>query len=143
MDRLEELADRTRTMFRWAFTQHHTVKDVTVIDSAYGDITTTYVELKDKVTTTTDDSSSNATKKDGAWKEMSDGCASCWTQDLCHLSPERTQSTAYAAGRYGHVMFPECSHEPAVKLSETMLDTVGQGWASRVIFHSRQAQQSR
>ncbi|KAG0343165.1 hypothetical protein BG004_005470, partial [Podila humilis] len=138
MDRLEELADMARTKIWWPFTQHHTVKDVTVIDSAYGDIMTTYVKPKDKVTTITNNnnnnSNSNATKKDGTWKEMFDGCASWWTQGLGHGSPELTQSAAYAAGRYGHVMFPECSHEPAVKLAETMLDTVGQGWASRVFF---------
>ncbi|KAG0355687.1 hypothetical protein BG005_005390 [Podila minutissima] len=128
MDRLEELADKARTSIWWPFTQHHTVKDVTVIDSAYGDIMTTYVEPKDKLT------AANGTKKDGSWKEMFDGCASWWTQGLGHGSPELTQSAAYAAGRYGHVMFPECSHEPAVKLSETLLGTVGQGWASRVFF---------
>ncbi|GJJ69247.1 bifunctional dethiobiotin synthetase / adenosylmethionine---8-amino-7-oxononanoate aminotransferase [Entomortierella parvispora] len=122
LDRLEELGDKARTSIWWPFTQHQTVKDVTVIDSAYGDIMTTYVEPKDKL------------KAEGKWKEMFDGCASWWTQGLGHGSPALTRSAAYAAGRYGHVMFPECSHEPAVKLSETLLETVGEGWASRVFF---------
>ncbi|KAG0044167.1 hypothetical protein BGZ83_010587 [Gryganskiella cystojenkinii] len=128
LDRLEELADKARTSIWWPFTQHQTVKDVTVIDSAYGDIMTTYIEPKDKLTTTT------SQDKEGRWREMFDGCASWWTQGLGHGSPALTQSAAYAAGRYGHVMFPECAHEPAVKLTETMLETVGEGWASRVFF---------
>ena len=122
LDRLEELGDKARTSIWWPFTQHQTVKDVTVIDSAYGDIMTTYIEPKDKLTA------------EGKWREMFDGCASWWTQGLGHGSPALTRSAAYAAGRYGHVMFPECSHEPAVKLSETLLETVGEGWASRVFF---------
>ncbi|KAI8598650.1 pyridoxal phosphate-dependent transferase [Dissophora ornata] len=121
LDRLESLAETARTSIWWPFTQHQTVKDVTVIDSAYGDIMTTYVEDKKD-------------KKEWKWKEMFDGCASWWTQGLGHGSPALTQAAAYAAGRYGHVMFPECAHEPAVQLTETLLDTVGQGWASRVFF---------
>ncbi|KAF9899684.1 hypothetical protein BX616_002895 [Lobosporangium transversale] len=140
LDRLESLADKARTSIWWPFTQHQTVKEVTVIDSAYGDIMTTYLESK-KDTQSIGTSTQNVTvanESDGGrqwkWKEMFDGCASWWTQGLGHGSPELTQSAAYAAGRYGHVMFPECAHEPAVKLTETLLETVGDGWASRVFF---------
>ncbi|KAG0367673.1 hypothetical protein BGZ54_003469 [Gamsiella multidivaricata] len=128
LDRLEELADKARTSIWWPFTQHQTVKEVTVIDSAYGDIMTTYVDPKEKAATGANGN------QEGTWKEMFDGCASWWTQGLGHGSPALTQSAAYASGRYGHVMFPECAHEPAVKLAETLLDTVGQDWASRVFF---------
>ncbi|KAF9109343.1 hypothetical protein BGX27_007728 [Mortierella sp. AM989] len=122
LDRLEELADKAKTSIWWPFTQHQTVKEVTVIDSAYGDIMTTLVESQGK------------DKREWKWREMFDGCASWWTQGLGHGSPALTQSAAYASGRYGHVMFPECAHEPAVKLTETLLETVGQDWASRVFF---------
>ncbi|KAI8362099.1 onanonoxo-7-onima-8-eninoihtemlysoneda [Mortierella sp. GBAus27b] len=134
-DRLEELADKARTSIWWPFTQHQNVKEVTVIDSAYGDIMTTYVEPKDKSSgssSLTSDQANDA--KEWKWREMFDGCASWWTQGLGHGSPLLTQSAAYAAGRYGHVMFPECAHEPAVQLTETLLDTVGKDWASRVFF---------
>ncbi|KAF9922068.1 hypothetical protein FBU30_007842 [Linnemannia zychae] len=131
MDRLEELGDKARTSIWWPFTQHQNVKDVTVIDSAYGDIMTTYAPPSTSVAAT---ESMDAAKKEWRWREMFDGCASWWTQGLGHGSHLLTQSAAYAAGRYGHVMFPECSHEPAVKLTETLLETVGEGWASRVFF---------
>ncbi|KAG0265394.1 hypothetical protein BG011_004779 [Mortierella polycephala] len=135
LDRLEELADKARTSIWWPFTQHKAVKEVTVIDSAYGDIMTTYVEPRDQLTATIDaEGKDGKNKKEWRWREMFDGCASWWTQGLGHGSPALTRSAAYAAGRYGHVMFPECAHEPAVKLTETLLETVGQGWASRVFF---------
>ncbi|KAG0006967.1 hypothetical protein BGZ65_000991 [Modicella reniformis] len=136
MDRLKELADKARTSIWWPFTQHQTVKEVTVIDSAYGDIMTTYVEPKVDPTSPSGHHTDNAKKEEveWRWREMFDGCASWWTQGLGHGSPALTQSAAYAAGRYGHVMFPECAHEPAIQLTETLLDTVGKNWASRVFF---------
>jgi dethiobiotin synthetase/adenosylmethionine--8-amino-7-oxononanoate aminotransferase len=83
-----------------------------------------------------DTKSENGVKNENEWKwrEMFDGCASWWTQGLGHGSIALTQSAAYASGRYGHVMFPECAHEPATKLTDTLLETVGKGWASRVFF---------
>ncbi|KAG0242030.1 hypothetical protein BGW41_005013 [Actinomortierella wolfii] len=130
MDRLESLGDKARDIIWWPFTQHKTVKEVTTIDSAFGDIMTTFAPAGKNGAT--DNSTQN--NKDGSWREMYDGCASWWTQGLGHGSPELTQSAMYASGRYGHLMFPECAHEPAVQLSETVLRTVGKGWASRVFF---------
>jgi len=40
----------------------------------------------------------------------------------------------YAAARYGHVMFPENVHEPALHSAEILLGGVGKGWASRVYY---------
>jgi len=40
----------------------------------------------------------------------------------------------YAAARYGHVMFPENVHEPALHSAEVLLGGVGKGWASRVYY---------
>ncbi|KAF9204845.1 hypothetical protein BGZ49_004800 [Haplosporangium sp. Z 27] len=134
LDRLEELADKARTSIWWPFTQHQTVKEVTVIDSAYGDIMTTLVESSPKNSSLATTGAESNDKREWKWREMFDGCASWWTQGLGHGSKALTQSVAYASGRYGHVMFPECAHEPAVKLTETLLDTVGQNWASRVFF---------
>lgn len=36
--------------------------------------------------------------------------------------------------RYGHVLFPENVHEPAVTLSEQLVRGVGEGWAARVFY---------
>ncbi|EEF31657.1 adenosylmethionine-8-amino-7-oxononanoate aminotransferase, putative, partial [Ricinus communis] len=40
----------------------------------------------------------------------------------------------YAAGRFGHVMFPENVYEPALECAELLLEGVGRGWASRRYF---------
>lgn len=45
-------------------------------------------------------------------------------------------AAAAAAGRYGHVLFPDIVHEPAIRLSQKLLSTdgPGYGWADRVFF---------
>lgn len=119
-DRLETMAEKSRDTFWWPFTQHELVKDVTVIDSAHQDYFTTYEKSKKE-------GSSDLTAK-----EMFDSCASWWTQGLGHANPDLTLSAAYAAGRYGHVIFPESTNEPALSLAEKVLDK--DTWASRVFF---------
>ncbi|KAJ9126398.1 hypothetical protein QFC24_002136 [Naganishia onofrii] len=51
-----------------------------------------------------------------------------------HGNPELTLAAASAAGRYGHVLFPSGTHLPALTLAETLLSSIGKGWASRVFF---------
>ncbi|KAI7896454.1 pyridoxal phosphate-dependent transferase [Mucor mucedo] len=116
-DRLETMAQKSRDTFWWPFTQHELVKDVTVIDSAHHDYFTTYEK--------------NPTGEMSP-KEMFDSCASWWTQGLGHANPDLTLSAAAAAGRYGHVIFPESTNEPALSLAEKVLDK--DTWASRVFF---------
>lgn len=116
-DRLETMADISRKVFWWPFTQHEIVKDVTVIDSAHSDFFTTY-ERKGN--------------KNMIPKEMFDGVASWWTQGLGHGNPDLTLSAAHAAGRYGHVIFPESTNEPALSLAQKILEK--DIWASRVFF---------
>lgn len=44
-------------------------------------------------------------------------------------------AAAQAAGRYGHVMFPQATHLPALKLAEALIQgPPGKGWASRAFF---------
>ncbi|KAI8384266.1 pyridoxal phosphate-dependent transferase [Radiomyces spectabilis] len=114
-DRLEQMADKSREVFWWPFTQHETVKDVTVIDSAYNDYFLTYAKNENKELEP---------------KEMFDSCASWWTQGLGHGNPDLALTAAHAAGRYGHVMFPEATNEPALALAEKVLEK--DTWASRV-----------
>ncbi|KAI8983017.1 pyridoxal phosphate-dependent transferase [Pilobolus umbonatus] len=115
-DRLESMSEKSRSTFWWPFTQHDLVKDVTVIDSAHDDYFTTYENKEDELKP----------------KEMFDSCASWWTQGLGHGNPTLTLSAAHAAGRYGHVIFPESTNEPALSLAETVLEK--DNWASRVFF---------
>lgn len=43
------------------------------------------------------------------------------------LQIELARDMGYAAGRFGHVMFPENVYEPALKCSELLLEGVGKG----------------
>ena len=44
-------------------------------------------------------------------------------------------AAAAAAGRHGHVIFPDMVHAPALELSKKLLsDGPDKGWASRVFF---------
>ncbi|KAI8092792.1 pyridoxal phosphate-dependent transferase [Halteromyces radiatus] len=120
-DRLESMAEKSRETFWWPFTQHNMVKEVTVIDSAHQDHFVTYTKPSSSSTTTNVEA-----------KEMFDSCASWWTQGLGHGNPKLTLAAAYAAGRYGHVMFPECGNESALSLAEKVLER--DTWASRVFY---------
>lgn len=121
---LDSLPRRTLDTVWWPFVQHGLVKsekDVTVIDSAASDFFSVY--------------SSNETTQGSLLTPQFDGSASWWTQALGHAHPELTLAAAGAAGRYGHVMFPQATHLPALKLAERLVhDGPGKGWASRAFF---------
>lgn len=114
-DRLTSMADKARDIHWWPFTQHNLVKEVTVVDSAHQDHFVTYAKTPDNEVEA---------------KEMFDSCASWWTQGLGHGNAKLTLAAANAAGRYGHVMFPECTNEPSLALAEKILER--DTWASRV-----------
>ncbi|KAJ3158472.1 hypothetical protein HK101_001311 [Irineochytrium annulatum] len=125
--RLEGMDGKAREVFWWPFTQHKMVGRTTTIDSAYGDH---YLTFEGEGTV--------GDKTQGEDKEASrplfDACASWWTQSVGHAHPNITMAAGRAAGRYGHVIFPESVHEPALELAERLLNGVGKGWASRVFF---------
>ena len=52
------------------------------------------------------------------------------------MQPALVGAIAAAAGRYGHVMYPENAHEPGVAAAQALLGGVGAGWAERVYFSS-------
>jgi dethiobiotin synthetase/adenosylmethionine--8-amino-7-oxononanoate aminotransferase len=56
------------------------------------------------------------------------------SQSHGHGAEPLTLAAAKAAGRYGHVLFPSGTNEPALELAEKLKETVGQGWADRVFF---------
>ncbi|TFK72989.1 PLP-dependent transferase [Pluteus cervinus] len=126
--RLQELISmpkRALSSIWWPFVQHSHISpsDVTVIDSAYQDFFSTH-----KPATTSSSTTSQL-------KPEFDGSASWWTQAIGHAHPSLTLAAASASGRYGHVLFPQAIHSPALKLAEWLVhEGPGKGWASRAFF---------
>ncbi|KAH8906424.1 PLP-dependent transferase [Coniochaeta sp. PMI_546] len=121
ISRLETMSTTAHKTIWYPFTQqkHLSPEKITVIDSASGDNFQTLVPKAG----------------DGALLRPSfDGSASWWTQGLGHGNPALTLAAAYAAGRYGHVMFAEAVHEPALSLAETLLSLVANPRLTRVFY---------
>ncbi|KAF2219935.1 pyridoxal phosphate-dependent transferase [Elsinoe ampelina] len=119
-EKLNSLSERAHQSIWHPFLQHteRNPENILAIDSAYGDHFQAVVPSKDLGPVGT-----------SILKPAFDGSASWWTQGLGHGNPELALTAAYAAGRYGHVMFANAAHEPAVALAETMLtrnNTMGQ-----------------
>ncbi|KAG8651802.1 hypothetical protein MANES_06G023800v8 [Manihot esculenta] len=120
IQRLNDMPKKARDVFWWPFTQHRLVPEetVTVIDSRCGENFAVYKAQNNE-----------------CMIEQFDACASWWTQGPdATLQIELARDMGYAAGRFGHVMFPENVYEPALKCSELLLEGVGKGWASRTYF---------
>ncbi|KDQ06727.1 hypothetical protein BOTBODRAFT_140806 [Botryobasidium botryosum FD-172 SS1] len=128
LESLESMPQRTLDSVWWPFTQHGLVrgpKDVTVIDSAFGDFFSVYQDPKGRHTS----------GPSSVLRPHLDGSASWWTQAFGHAHPEITLAAAQAAGRYGHVIFPLATNEPALTLAERLVkDGPGKGWAQRAFF---------
>ena len=131
VEELHGMSRRTLDTVWWPFVQHGLIKnegDVNVIDSACGDYFTVYNGHKA--------SSLPSTAVPGSLLESQfDGSATWWTQALGHAHPALTLAAARAAGRYGHVMFPQATHAPALRLAERLVhDGPGRNWASRAFI---------
>ncbi|CAI5741561.1 unnamed protein product [Peronospora destructor] len=116
LERFKHMKERAEQVFWWPFTQHKKIGGMSMIDSAHGDEFSVYRPKSNMV------------------EPLFDACASWWTQGVGHGNSKMAMALAYAAGRYGHVMFPENAHEPALQLSERLLASIGKGWASRVYY---------
>lgn len=134
---LGSMAQRTRDTCWWPFTQHQLTRtnaEVNVIDSAYGD----FFSMLDQRPAT------NSSGGGGLLQPVFDGSASWWTQCLGHAPQRLVTAAAHAAGRYGHVLFPNGTHEPALQLAEqltgkntaeaSLQTNPGYAWADRVFF---------
>lgn len=118
--KLHDMPREARDIIWWPFTQHKLVPDggVTVIDSRCGENFSVFKVQKTEVIA-----------------PLFDACASWWTQGPdATLQTELAREMGYAAARFGHVMFPENVHEPALNCAELLLQGVGKGWASRAYF---------
>jgi bifunctional dethiobiotin synthetase / adenosylmethionine---8-amino-7-oxononanoate aminotransferase len=116
---LESLSSIGKDVLWWPFTQHQNIDNVSVIDSSVGDYYSV-LEMNDN--------------DEMSRRFLFDACASWWTQGLGHGEPTMGLAAAAAAGRYGHVIFPQVCHSPAVLLAEKLLNGPGRGWARRAFF---------
>ncbi|EMD33470.1 hypothetical protein CERSUDRAFT_118053 [Gelatoporia subvermispora B] len=135
---LETMPRRTLDTIWWPFVQHGLVKseaDVNVLDSASGDFFSVYNGRRSSPSASPPALSAQGSPKTSLLEPQFDGSASWWTQAVGHAHPELALAAARAAGRYGHVMFPQGTHLPALKLAERLVhDGPGKGWASRAFF---------
>ena len=139
-ERIKELYTmprRTLDTIWWPFVQHGLVndeRDVNVIDSAWGDHFTVFNGHRSPSPSST--LALAVVPSDGSFLESQfDGSASWWTQSLGHAHPALTLAAARAAGRYGHLMYPQATHKPALRLAERLVhDGPGKGWASRAFI---------
>ena len=120
------------------FRQHGLPQDIVAIDSAYGDQFQAHIPDPDSPSNPKAMSSglNNITmpKTSDMLTPLFDGSASWWTQGLGHGNPALSLTAAHAAGRYGHVMFANAVHEPALDLSYSLLSGLGNPRLSRVFY---------
>ena len=128
LNELVSMSSRTHTQIWWPFVQHSSThpnpNSITIIDSAH----------KDHFSVYNDDRAHRPETADSLLRHKFDGSASWWTQTLGHSNPTLTLAAARSAGRYGHVLFPQSTHLPALNLAEALLAGPGKGWASRVFY---------
>ena len=124
--KLKSLSQRANDIIWHPFMQHteRSEKTILAIDSAYGD----YFQAH------TSNASAASDREDSLVKPAFDGSASWWTQGLGHGNPSLALTAAHTAGRYGHVMFANAAHEPAVTLAETLLKNLKNPRLSRVFY---------
>lgn len=120
MARLDSMAESASARIWYPFTQQKllTPDKIAVIDSAHGD----FFQILAPGSTSS------------VLQPAFDGSASWWTQGLGHGSSQLSLAAAYAAGRYGHVMFAGAIHEPALTLAETLLCRLNNPRLARVFY---------
>ncbi|KAH8805322.1 hypothetical protein F5884DRAFT_679409 [Xylogone sp. PMI_703] len=125
IEKLESMATKAETHIWYPFTQHQglTSKNILTIDSAKGDFFQTY-----QSTNLSQEPNKNL------MRSTLDGSASWWTQGVGHGDAQLSLSAAYAAGRYGHVMFAGAVNEPAITLAELLLQNMGNPRLKKVFY---------
>ncbi|OTA98657.1 hypothetical protein M426DRAFT_104409 [Hypoxylon sp. CI-4A] len=125
IERLESMADSAYKHIWYPFTQHKLISpdNIVAIDSARGDFFQTLVPK-----------AAETNGEQPILQPSFDGSASWWTQGLGHGNPSLAIAAAYAAGRYGHVMFPGAIHEPALALTEILLQGMNNPRLTRVFY---------
>lgn len=118
------------------FRQYGLPQTLVVIDSAYGDNFAAYTPTDPPDQQAEQISSINTIQPSTSslLNPLFDGSASWWTQGLGHGNPTLALTAAHAAGRYGHVMFANAVHEPALDLAYNLLTTLANPRLSRVFY---------
>ena len=120
MKKLNALANDALDTLWWPFTQHEMVKKdmVAVIDGRSQDDFVIYDENTETV------------------QHRFDAAASWWTQGITSDKANESLHRAlmHACGRYGHVMFPENAHAPALEAAKGILNGPAKTWGKRVFF---------
>jgi dethiobiotin synthetase/adenosylmethionine--8-amino-7-oxononanoate aminotransferase len=113
INNLESMPAEAHSAIWYPFTQHQgrTKNDIMVIDSAYSD----------DFAAVTAPETSPAKPTSSILQPAMDGSASWWTQGLGHGNTNLSLAAAYAAGRYGHVMFASAINEPSLSLAKVLL----------------------
>ncbi|KAI8958739.1 PLP-dependent transferase [Daldinia sp. FL1419] len=126
IERLESMPRDAHERIWYPFTQHTSLSPdkIAVIDSARGDFFQTVVPRAER----------EINKHVPILQPSFDGSASWWTQGLGHGNPSLTMAAAYAAGRYGHVMFASAVHEPALALADILLSGMKNARLTRVFY---------
>lgn len=146
INRLESMPTKALSTIWYPFTQQTllTPETITAIDSAKGDFFQTLVPQPPIASSgsisskTVSQDPVEASAASPLLQPSFDGSASWWTQGLGHGAPSLTLAAAYAAGRYGHVMFAETVHEPALGLAEALLEGMHRAGNHRLtrVFYS-------
>lgn len=126
IERLESMPGDAYKRIWYPFTQHTFLSPdkIVAIDSARGDFFQTVVPKAERA----------INQHAPVLQPSFDGSASWWTQGLGHGNPSLTMAAAYAAGRYGHVMFAGAIHEPALALADTLLYGMRNPRLTRVFY---------
>ncbi len=122
------------------FRQYGLPQNVVAIDSAYEDHFEVYNQETDALVNKPESSSTglqplqSKASSGPLLTPLFDASASWWTQGLGHGNPNLSLTAAHAAGRYGHVMFANAVHEPALDLCYNLLSALQNPRLSRVFF---------
>jgi dethiobiotin synthetase/adenosylmethionine--8-amino-7-oxononanoate aminotransferase len=126
LDNFRCAAEQAKEVFWWPFTQHGSLKNVNVVDARAGEHYAVYKALDKKHTA--------SIEEEKLFFEY-DGCASWWTQGMSQEAlPAMARAIGYSTARYGHIIFPQTVHAPALEIAQRAVDLVGRGWASRAFF---------
>ncbi|KEF52000.1 uncharacterized protein A1O9_11990 [Exophiala aquamarina CBS 119918] len=142
VSKLISLPSQAEAVVWHPFRQHGIPQNIIAIDSAYGDHFQAYNAETDPAltappaqqTTTGLTPLAAIPTAQPLLTPLFDASASWWTQGLGHGNPELALTAAHAAGRYGHVMFANAIHEPALDISYNLLRTLQNPRLSRVFF---------
>lgn len=134
--KLSSMPALAESVIWYPFRQHGLPQELVAIDSAYGDHfqALTPETDPDRKSVSPMPAIPGSSESKPLLTPLFDGSASWWTQGLGHGNPSLSLTAAHAAGRYGHVMFANAVHEPALDLSFSLLSSLANPRLTRVFY---------